>query len=271
MRRCEAQSRQTRSAIERLLADFWSGRLPPNEALAVRLRAVPPQLAQLRGRGPNLDALAEALRKHPRLLVHPLVWGQLWQLRQQSLRDPDDEAREAWAAFRQLVEAWLHGFLPGWRLSPPPARRGRRVTWEECQRRFTLCGDYKELLGRLKAHHVRRMPKETDQAWRTRLIGILKRLWGESDASLVLAFTRKTKRSKRRNATFRVRLPRSDVKIWVDEAVERADEATLRDHLAYRLVGHLYHRTGGRSLTSGQVRAIIQQERRQRPRFLSTK
>jgi len=238
MRQPGAGSRSTRSAIQKLLADFWSGRVPPNEALA------------------------EALRRHPRLLSHPLMWGQLWQLHQQSLRGDDDDAREARGAFRQLVEAWVHGVLPDWRLIPPVGRRGRKVVWEERLLRISLVEDYEELLKKLKQEHVRRWPGETDGAWRRRLIAIESRVWDASDASLYLAFTRKNKRGGRTGGAFRVALRSRDVETWVDEAIERAgDAATLRDHLAYHLAGYRYTSVGGKPVTAGQVRGFIQQER----------
>lgn len=222
---------------------------------------------------PTIVVLADLLKECPRLWWHPLVRKQVYHLRYGIGADqPDDEQlrRAAFLALRDIVEAWLQGFMgAGWRLRPPKGRPGRKTDAETIGWDFWLLGLYEELGDRLPKN-VRRVAGESDHEWRKRLTDIIRRVWEESEMSKDYPAPDQPSAASAAlgpndvEALLAMRLPEpvtlplpdAELSRWVADAVEMAAEGPIRDRLAYEMIGFLH------KLRVGQVRGRIQAARR---------
>lgn len=220
--------------------------------------------------GAPADALAKLLADDPVLIGHPFVFRQFLHLRR--LRRLTDEAdlaagfstnseyvppagtrRGAEQALQKLVEAWVLGALgQGWSVKPPPKRRGRKRTIEDITDDFFLLGKYEEVLRRLRRDPVRQSNGESREQWVARLCDLVQRAWEESGVS------RDLDTLDGRIIGTTLPLPTEQAKAWVEEALAEAGWATIRDRLAYAMVGYRWE------LTPDQVRARVRSARQLR-------
>ena len=169
---------------------------------------------------------------------------------------------------RQISTAWVQGILPGYSVKPPK-RRGRKVDPMELDERPDLVDEYEGVLQSLREAELSDLDGESTESSKRLLIRVVRRIWKESGLSEYVYLARSVPSDINSPRIFRTReIPLSDAEIepWVDTAMSRRQvHETMRDYLAYRLVGHSYKRT------ANQVKYAIQQERaptskRKRPR-----
>lgn len=227
--------------------------------------------------GAPADQLAKLLADDPWLIGHPFVIRQFLRLR--LLRHLMDEAdlqagfgttseyvppagtrRAAEQGLQKLVEAWVQGALgQGWRLTPPPQPRGRKRTLEDITWDFFLLGEYEEVLRRLKQYPVRRTKGESKEQWVARLRDMVQRVWEESRVSRELKVGEAPPAGPVEAVTIiatTLPLPVEQVRAWVEEVRSEAAWTTIRDRLAYAMVGYRSQ------LTPDQVRGRVQSARR---------
>src|SRR5215831_6708937 len=117
----------------KLLAEYQSGKTdigPIRYEAPHNLREIEP----LFNSGGKLHVVARMLKETPRLITHPVVWGLLAALRVAPIRSvcPAEPIREAAESYlTDIIESWVRGMLPGWKLKAPLRKRGRKVSWEE--------------------------------------------------------------------------------------------------------------------------------------------
>jgi hypothetical protein len=166
------------------------------------------------------------------------------------------------------VERLVEFVRPGWRLIAPVGRPGPKVAQDEDRRRSLLRMDYEDFLRALRdvnRHDLRQRPGESEPAYHSRLVLCVEQVWKASDCPEHWCFATDPKTGKRPLQVLRTPLSRTTINDWLRS--RRFENAvTIRDYLAYRLAGHLYEQSGGKSLKVDQIRGIVQQQRRRSKR-----
>jgi len=249
--------------VSKLLAEFKAGKIPKNDTIEYNPQTIPKELSPFLESDGDLNILSEILAKHPSLIKHPIVFDQLYYLRdvrrEMVLQNNyyGQNYKDAFEQTKLIMQALISGFMPEWTLKPPPGKPGRKIDEDEHEKRSRLIDDYENLLISFKEHETFPKDGESDQEWRKRWLKILKRVWKESDIPEDVRYWRDKETSRILYKTKRVPLPSQEIMNWLEGAEELQGRAkSIRDFLAYSLLGYRW------KLTPSQVKHKIQEERK---------
>ena len=159
--------------FHKLLADHHDDKLD-KEAVEFEVPHRLSELQPLFRSDEKFSVLANLLKEKPRLITHPVVWGLIEHLRRVSTDPISREEADGYLA--NIIQCWIRGMLPGWMLTAPRKKKGRKITWEEIEFRAWLTQEYEGLLKLFRPAPLKMQPNESHDTYRQRLTQLMARV-----------------------------------------------------------------------------------------------
>ncbi|MCA9469525.1 MAG: hypothetical protein KC643_29345 [Nitrospira sp.] len=195
------------------------------------------------------DKLCHLLRQDPTLLGHPAVWASIWFLIQQmeeeaafgGMRQEENE----WGGLLDIVQAWGEGLFPGYKISIKKPRGRPTLNHQQRHHFRNLLALYNCLLEDIQTFNLCQGKNESRQDWENRLFNKdIPEIWQTFKSQYLINGDPLVK-------IFDATPSNACLKGWATEIMKRCGEfkargeksersATVRDYLAYCLVGFRY-------------------------------
>ena len=232
--------------LVRFMRGFAGVRLEPRPYPRTFRNGVPPEFRPFFESGGELATLAEALKKNPFLLWHPMVFRIIRHLldvrSEYGGHEYADDAAQT--QLRLLIEATASGLLggtwglkpPGWSLKPPPGRRGRKTDEYLDAIEGELWDGNEELKKFLRGGLVQRGKHESEDQQIQRVITLVRDVWARSSLG----------REWDHDNPFQDKEcpppPTTEIMKWVRWSFDRCTETgrSIRAQLAWRMLAYRY-------------------------------
>jgi len=206
----------------------------------------------------DTTVLNQLIRENPHLYQHPILWHYIFQISHFIRHAQVDEWRieEAQGILLRILESWIEGMVPGARITPPPKRKGRKLSPQQEQFQDWIYDEYCELLQKLQHFKIGlegQSPDKQHARLKKAILTVYDR-WIEPSPNTPT--TPPPPSGPWPVMPDPYRPPSSEaIDRWLRNKKVNLGKDAFRDYLVFCLLGHQHHKT------PDSIRGLVQRQR----------